>query len=58
MRRDSTRESTTDRAVPLFLLAALLLLAPATRVWANGTYPWWLIFAVWALIIVLARLSR
>jgi hypothetical protein len=58
MRRDATREPTTDRAVPLFLLAALLLLAPATRIWADGTQPWWLIFAAWALIIVLARLSR
>ena len=47
----SVRTGRPDRVVPLAVLAVLLLLSPAVRLWAAPDRPWWLIFALWAVLI-------
>lgn len=51
MRRPSGREAGLDRVLPVFVLALLLLSPPAMRLWAQPERPWWLVFAIWALLI-------
>ena len=57
MRKPTKRESAPDRAFALLIVAVGLLLTPAVRLWSGPGSPWWLIFAVWAVLIALIRLA-
>lgn len=50
-------DSGADRALLLFLLALGGLLSPALLLWTGPGRPWWSLYAVWGLIILLAGLS-
>ncbi len=52
-------ESGQDGALVLFLLALGLLVSPMLWLWSAPGRAWWLIYLVWALLIVaIAVLNR
>lgn len=42
-----------DRLVLLILLMALLFLSPAVLWWANPSTPWYVVYILWLLVIVI-----
>lgn len=49
-------DSGADRALLLFLGALAALLSPALLLWVGPDRPWWLLYAVWGVIIAAAAL--
>ena len=47
-----------DKILILFLFGALLFASPWVQWWASGDFPWFLPYALWALLIALIVLSQ
>lgn len=57
MNSHELREPGSDRSVAMFILSAALLISPSLRWWAAAGNPWWLVFALWGLLILLCAWS-
>ena len=55
MTRPPAKEPGSERVLPLFVAAVLLLSPPAMYLWASSERPWWLVFAVWGGLVLFIR---
>jgi len=54
MAKAESETGSRDRSVIAFLVALGVLLSPALRLWAAPDSPWWAVYLVWLLLIMLA----
>jgi hypothetical protein len=55
IKRPATRKPGDERVLPLFVVAVSLLSPPAMVLWSAPERPWWLVFAFWAVLVLLIR---
>lgn len=48
----------SDHTIPLALMALFVFHSPFSRWWADLGLPWYTIFAVWGLVIVLVAVNQ